>query len=471
MRLERLNKLASNTVLIPSLIFSIILVLSNMIFIGKDILEGNIKEMLIAGVIIALMAVLIYSLLKIKSKRIFIISLFVTSLIVRVIWVLLVDTKPVSDFFLMQDAAMKIINGDKASLLDDLYFSSWVYQLGFTTYLVALNKLFGGSLLAIKLVNALIVSFIPVVIYKIVEKLISERSARFSSLMYSLYFASIAYTSTLTNQHITTLFFYLAIYLILTKFNNKWTFVLAGILMGLGQIIRPEGDIVLLALILFIIFKDTNINKKYFITLGKTLGVAVIFFIVTNIFSVYLINAGVTRYEFGNRNPLWKFVTGLNYESNGSYSAEDNELLYYVPAGDEKNEMEKEIIKERISNPKKIAVLFAKKTVTFWGANDNSFSFIYTDEEMYNKYNDISVALEKLQYFIIILLFAIGVWELYKRRRFENLHLFLIMFLGYIFVYMLIEIQIRYRYFIIPLLVIIAAYGIESIMLRREKNN
>ena len=469
MKLEKLNKLASNTVLILSLIFSIILVLSNTLFIGKSVLEGNLKEMMLAGIIIALLTVFIYLMLKIKNRKIFIISLFITSFIVRGAWVLLVDTEPVSDFFLMQDAAMKIINGDKASLLDDLYFSSWVYQLGFTTYLVFLNKIFNGSLLAIKFINVFIVSFIPVVIYKIVEKLISERSARIAGYIYSLYFASIAYTSTLTNQHITTLFFYLAIYLILTKFNKRWTFVWAGLLMGLGQIIRPEGSIVLLALLLFIIFKDMRINKEYFINIGKTLGVAIIFFCVINIFSVYLINTGVTRYEFGNRNPLWKFVTGLNYESNGSYSHEDNELLYYVPAGEEKNKMEKEIIKERLSDPKKVAILFAKKTVTFWGANDNSFSFIYTDEDVYNKYNNISVAVEKLQYFIIIMLFAVGVWELYKRRRFENLHLFLIMFLGYIFVYMLIEIQIRYRYFIIPLLLIIAAYGIESIMLRRDK--
>ena len=36
MKLEKLNKLASNTVLILSLIFSIILVLSNTLFIGKS---------------------------------------------------------------------------------------------------------------------------------------------------------------------------------------------------------------------------------------------------------------------------------------------------------------------------------------------------------------------------------------------------------------------------------------------------
>ena len=196
MKLEKLNKLASNTVLILSLIFSIILVLSNTLFIGKSVLEGNLKEMMLAGIIIALLTAFIYLMLKIKNRKIFIISLFITSFIVRGAWVLLVDTEPVSDFFLMQDAAMKIINGDKASLLDDLYFSSWVYQLGFTTYLVFLNKIFNGSLLAIKFINVFIVSFIPVVIYKIVEKLISERSARIAGFIYSLYFASIAYTYT-----------------------------------------------------------------------------------------------------------------------------------------------------------------------------------------------------------------------------------------------------------------------------------
>ena len=70
-----------------------------------------------------------------------------------------------------------------------------------------------------------------------------------------------------------------------------------------------------------------------------------------------------------------------------------------------------------------------------------------------------------------MVLFAIGVFRIYKRHSFENGHLFLIIFLGYVFIYMIIEIQIRYRYTIIPLLIIVAAYGLEMIMGKHVPRN
>lgn len=470
-KFKKINTLAYNTIALLSLLFSLVIVAVNILFFSKDILNQTIKNVLIGVAVVLFIAVIIFCLLRIKNRTRFIITLFALSFILRIIWVLIVDTQPISDFFIMQDAAIKIVEGNKVALNNDLYFSSWVYQFGFTTYLAALYKIFNGSLLAIKMVNVLIVSIIPVVIYKLVDKLISEKPARIAALGYSLYFPSIAYTSVLTNQHLATLLCYMSLYLVVVKFNKLWAFIVIGILLGIGQIIRPEGYIILLAIFLFVVFKESKLDKKYFINLGKTIVIVAIVSVTTQFFSTYLINQGITKYEFGNRNPLWKFVEGLNYESNGSYSEEDNTLLYSIPAGEEKNNIEKKIIIERLSEPKKVATLFAKKIIIFWGANDNSFNFIYTDEKVYENYNAVSVIIEKLQYCTIIVLFAIGVFSLYKKHSFGNGHLFLIVFLGYVFIYMIIEIQIRYRYTIIPLLIIVAAYGLEMIMGKHVRHN
>lgn len=468
-KLKFINKLASNTVLLLSLIFSIGMIISNMLFISKSAFQGSIRTYLFSILIVCILAAIIYFLVKIKNRKRYIISLFFIAFILRLIWILLIDTQPISDFDVMYNGAKDIVGGNKEALLNNRYFISWVYQLGHTVYLAGLYKIFGGSLIAIKVVNVFISSLIVVVLYKTIRVLCSEMAARVGSLWYAVYIGSIGYTSVLTNQHLTTLLCYLALYFLITRFEKKYFFILIGILFGLAHIIRPEGTIVLFALLLFMIFKDFTFDKKNIINILKSLGIIIIVSIIIQLFSSVLISSGITRYKYENRDPLWKFVTGLNYETTGMYSKDDDDILYYIDIGDEKRSIQREMIRERISNPKRLGVLMGKKFVTFWGGDDTSFSFIYTDEETYNKYNDMSVRLEKVQYFIVILIMGVGILNMCKMRSFEKGHLYLIILLGYVFAHLIIEIQVRYRYFIIPTLIVIAAYGVDFVLDKYNK--
>ena len=77
------------------------------------------------------------------------------------------------------------------------------------------------------------------------------------------------------------------------------------------------------------------------------------------------------------------------------------------------------------------------------------------------------MSLEKLQYTIITIFMAIGAYSLYRKKKFSNSYVFLIIFIGYVLAHFIIEIQARYRYFIIPSMIIISSYGIEKLI----KNN
>lgn len=130
-------------------------------------------------------------------------------------------------------------------------------------FLAILLKIFSGSLLALKIVNTIIICLIPVIIYLIINKLTLEKYARISSILYSIYISSIINSSVLTNQNLATLLFYLALYILIINIKHKW--ILVGITLGLGNIIRPEAPIILIAIFLFLIFinfADFEIIKK-----------------------------------------------------------------------------------------------------------------------------------------------------------------------------------------------------------------
>ena len=185
-----LENLASKVVLYFSAIIAILIVLANIvgIFTFQDLLKFNstYEIILIIGIFIAILFCSRY-LYKIKDEKRFIIALFLVGFIVRLVSVIIIKTEPVSDFKILYDAANNISSGDYNSVLSNGYFNLWVYQLGFTGYLTVLIKLFGNSVFMIKVINCIVVSLIPLVIYYSAKLIVSKKSAKIVSLAYCFY--------------------------------------------------------------------------------------------------------------------------------------------------------------------------------------------------------------------------------------------------------------------------------------------
>ena len=120
--------------------------------------------------------------IKIKNYLIFIFSL---SLIIRVITIILLKVPVLDDYKTMLDAALSINNND-LSFLNDFYFKTFSYQLGFTIYESILLKII-NSITFLQVINSLITSLIVVMIYLIGKTISNEKSARVVSLLYLLY--------------------------------------------------------------------------------------------------------------------------------------------------------------------------------------------------------------------------------------------------------------------------------------------
>jgi hypothetical protein len=407
-----------------------------------------------------------YTIKKWLSRHQYIFLLMLGALVVRIIWIIYIKTEPISDFYLMYNGALSIARGDY-SFSKSSYFTTWVYQLGYTVYQGLITTISGEGTFLIKLLNCIYSAGTALIIYLITAKCFNEFSGRAAGILYAFNIPSIALCSVLSNQHIATFLFCLGLYLLIIGIHeNKYVYWIVGFILSMGNIMRPLGIFVLAAITVSMIIKYgllmdfKNKVKRFIIDYGK---IIISYFVTFYLVSYLIIGFGITEYPLYNRNPLLKFVLGLNYETTGIYSQKDIEYLDSFPQMEEKKREEKKMIHERISDRQKLIELFNQKYEIMWGDIDSSvyWSFNNLDMESLQKKAE---KYERIQYTVIILFILVSLGYLIVKHNtvkdIPKYMVFILLIVGYIFIHQLIEIQTRYRHFILPSFQICAGYGI-----------
>lgn len=422
-----------------------------------------------SALLILVVTIVVAALLVKLPKKVFLVLLLLLSVILRLIWINNIHTLNVSDFEIMYKSAVRAAKGDFGFTSEGIYFNRWAYQLGFTMYQAFILHLFGGGTYTLKLFNILFSTGTVFMIYLIATRLFNEFCGRIGSILYALFIPNIALASVLTNQHLAAFLFYLSFYLLITRFeSSKYMWILIGILLSAGDIIRPLGSLILLAVGLYVLitYFFNNVNKKGFILLGKLAGLIAVYYLFHALVSSSFISTGVTQYPLGNREPLWKFVTGLNHDTTGVFSDEDAKYLSKFPLGKERDDASKQLIQERIEDKEALWDLFQEKFLYMWATMDDG-SLIWGLRSKVHDYSDLMETLnmyERFMYLSMAFLVAVSMLKLTLERKI-NVHVCLIFLLiiGYMSIHLLIEIQTRYRYFIIPSFMILQSYGIFTI--------
>jgi hypothetical protein len=396
------------------------------------------------------------------SRFSFIIALVALAFCIRLVWIIKIPTPIESDFALMYNGALYVAKGDY-SFVQQSYFTTWVYQLGFTIYESLIIRIFHEGTMVLKLLNILYCIGITVIIYFIASEVFNEWCGRIASVIYALNIPNILYGSVLTNQHLATLFFYFTCYLLVSKyFKHKYIWIFASVTLTLGDIIRPLGYFFLLAVAIYFVIREISTANKTdkFNTVKKILGIVALFYMFHCIISYSFIASGVTKYHLVNRDPLWKFVLGFNHETSGNYSQADVDYLMAIEDISQRQNEERIIIKERTENKVKLLYLLCKKFSIMWGGVDASG---YWSLNALNKINleNTLMKYERLIYITTVLFGIIGlIFLIMKNNNSYHYLLFLLLIIGYIIIHLFIEIQTRYRYDIIPSFAIIQSYGV-----------
>ena len=395
-----------------------------------------------------------------KIKR-FGLLLFLISFIVRLVFILVFNFPQVYDFATLLDASHMFSHGD-FSFNQWFHFHTWGYQTGFVIYQGFLLKLFHSEFL-LKLLNILYSSLLVLFVYRVSKKISDEKSARVVSILYMVFPFYLFLNTVLVNSHFATLLMYFGILFLIKKEKSYKDYIIGGVLVSLGNIIRPEGIIIVLSLLVYEFFLFDS--KKLVNTLIRVCSFLLVYFSIGFVASFLVIKSGVNPSGLENKDPLWKFILGFNYETCGYYNDDDSK--YQVD-----RETEINIIKERaLGDLSRTGKLMLCKIDHFWlesgleletgSFNDKSMNVLGFDI----KFSDLSSAamsFNKGVNVFILSMFLLGVFV--NRKRLSNEALFLlIMTVMTFFVFLFIEIQPRYMYFIHVSLFILASLGVKSI--------
>lgn len=414
-------------------------------------------KMYLPAIVVIVLAFLVSR--KIKVKR-FWILLLVVSFLIRLAAIVVFNFPQTTDFKLIYECALKFVNHD-FSWNSTPYFMMWPYQSGFVVYEGLLLKLI-NNIYFLKVLNIIYESLLVVLIYYFSRRFVKDESARVAAILFMVYPYNIYLGTTLANHHIATILSYLGIVFLLSRKKKPYYFIVAGILIGLSNVLRPEGIIVIFSYLLYMIF---NLKKDNFKKQGLDFLILLVSYMGINmICSNLIIMSGVNKDGLKNTNPLWKFVLGFNGDSCGYYDSNDEVYI-------NDREKELEVIKERL-NPSNVGRLVLCKTDRMWLSNkidvkDSSYDKVYYIGNIKIKFNDLANVVSLTNHYIFLFVIAMMILGVFRNRKdiINNESLFfLIMVVVAYFVFLLIEIQPRYLYLIHPSIFILSAYGIEEVM-------
>lgn len=391
------------------------------------------------------------------KKNKFVILLFTISFVLRLIYVLVIDTPIISDFKTMYDASLELINGTN-NYKNLPYFIIWGYQMGHVLYQAFLLNIF-NNVLFLKIVNAVVSSLTVVFVYLFCKKISSRKSAQIISFVYSLFPFSLYMNSVLSNQQLPLLLILISLYLFINIDYDKYKFksIIIGLLLGISNILRSEVIVIIGSIFIFSCFLIKSFGfKKVFVSFFLILISYLTIFKGT---SYILKVSDISPNGLSNMNPNWKFVLGFNYETNGMYSYDDACKYAYD------SKLSKEIVLERIKDYKKIPLLFLRKSKILWLNSDLYWPIGHIEASLFYKISDI---INQIFIYLFIILSTISVKNLFKNK--QQLLIFIILFL-YFNVYLLIEVMPRYAYNLHAFLAILSCIGLDILISKIKKKS
>lgn len=396
------------------------------------------------------------------SNKAFFIMLILVSSIIYFIWNIYAITQPVSDYKVLLDGAKAMVEGNfyQESFNKSSYFYIYNYQIGYTLYLAALIKIFGSSLIYIKIIEAIYMIITSIIIYKICKTISNKDVAAVASMLYATYIPNIMGSSVINNQHISTLLLCLSLYFII-KGTTK-SLAAGGILLGFTNILRPIASIILISFSIVYICKIIK-EKRYFLLSKKYVIFIIGFMLVVKGFDIAVIKSGISPSPISKSNASYfKFILGL--KGGGIYNipgenARKTQIFFDLKTLDfdynKYNEQCLKVIKNSIKNYKITVPFIINKMYHFMGYTDNQYGFALKSKQM-NNYIHILIKMGNIQYgFLLICTFIYIILNFNNLEN--NIDIFSILIIGFVLVYILIETQPRYRYEIYVFIDILAS--------------
>jgi len=414
-------------------------------------------------------------------------GIFVLAFVPRLVVALSYRAQPWNDFLTYYTASGWIAKGETTALTNS-FFTAYPDQIGIAWFQGMLQRIIGPSPLALQVFYSMVTAAICVVIYLLVRH-VDSRAAILAGVIYAIFPPNVIWPTVLTDQHFSTLLCLLA-FLSIVKATPQSVrrrialIVLAGVLLGVGNLIRPEVmpyvGTAAIVLLLWQFTKTARSAKPMTRVAGFAMPVVLVlsYFVPSWAFYGYLHQYGVSSPSSDLR---MKFVVGLDFAGGGTYSEAAAPTINAWNAADEsqRKQMFDSAIKSALKSPVRLVKLAGSKMLLQYGDPDPALAWSLGFDPNYwdgtqpggSSSADPAVRLDAHRQAaytatavpssaVMLLLAAYAAWRLRRRISDELILLLVACFAVRVLAYCLIEVQGRYRYFDIPTLTILAALGL-----------
>lgn len=388
----------------------------------------------------------------VKTDRAGLILTLCAEAFVLIIWNLIYKPVPVSDYQVLWEGAERIVDGTFRSEAADVtdYFFFYNFQIGYTMYMAILMKLFGGSLVSLKIAEIVVMTLTVGVLYKTVRLFANVQDSIFCGLVFSFYPFIFLGSGIINNQHEALLFEALAVFFYLDRKTHHA--IWSGVFITVAQIMRPTAMVILLAMIVCsVIYGIVKKDKWSFVKAAEVLGTYEMLF---NVVNAILIGTGYAPYGIKGTNPYFKLsigLTGQGITGQGTTDARHTDLYYDLQTYNFDYNAYKDAAKTYFTNLLSTHGFnynwIWNKVIDFAGSLDNQYGFA---DGGFNSAHPVVVGflnmIGLLVYFTSIVFSFI--YAILKKTivKDEQMMLFSLIYGAYFIVYIFIEKQPRYRY-------------------------
>lgn len=445
--------------------------------------QGNSRDWGWAGMVLlaaALAAAVLFGAARLPgSHRTLLAAAMALSLVLRLGYLLAVETPLNSDFELLHRAAVMLSQGD-LTWTEYQYFRNWGYQIPFVAYQALVLRIFSSDW-ALKLINLAAMLGTNFLLYQLGRLFLSGKAAAAAALLYAVYPGAIHMAPVLTNQHLSLCFLLLGLWLLLSRRGWRWM-LLAGACLAVGNLFRPEGVVTLAAVAaagVVLLARWPDRRRAAGLVLGLAVALAAYFGVQAGT-GAALQAAGIAPHGIGNNVPEWKFVVGLDAANEyGDYTEAHADILDIQDGGARRAETWR-IIRQSFRERDDILDFFLGKTQAMW-AWDEPFSwssgYLEQGVELLPGVT-VGTALEWMgmaERGLALLVWgclagtAVLLFRYPERRERGAALVCLLAVCAFFCVYLLIEVQPRYRYSVMPYLFILAGVPVQWLLSRNKR--
>ncbi len=394
-------------------------------------------------------------LLKHRPKH-FTLWLAAACVLVRLLAVLVISPPIITDFSLMYNTAEGLVHGDR-SVMDIEYFRVWAYQTPFVLFEAALLSIWNDPM-SIKLVNVLLSSGTVVLMYRILRAYVRPAAAETAGLAACVFPFFVTLPTILTNQIVSLFFLVLAVWLLISPDTGRlrmWRFPLSGLSAAVGNLMRPEGIIVLTALAVWALFKILSDRRALKRIAAGMLALIVVFVSAEKVTDFAVRKSGLNSHGIENLYPGWKFVLGLDFKDGGSYSNPSVTSMWYRLLGtfdddcrptEATSVLQKQLIRENMpQSPGQWCDFMLGKIDFLWASSALYWVTQHLDKTSFvtGQIVEFTETFDRALFFTALALAALGLAA--KKRSADELLPYFAVFAAF-FVYLFIEVQPRYAY-------------------------